>query len=112
MIKGKYTIYIYIYTIFSYEYIAWGPLPVEMRVTAPQWRRVYGGTGRHVPHQKFYSFTSLRHGASSHFLAKLSYNSNDFLGELLLTMECENCIRTKEIIKQANLSPISINSLN
>ena len=46
------------------------------------------------------------------FLAKLINNSNDFLGELLLTMECENCIRTKEIIKQANLSPISINSLN
>ena len=48
-----------------------------------QWRRVYGGQGRHVPHQKCSSLRSMRHGASSHFFCKV--NNNDFLGELLLT---------------------------
>ena len=48
-----------------------------------QWRSVYGGTGRHVPHQKFYSFTSMRHGASSHFLAL-------FIAQC--TLKCALCI--------------------
>ena len=45
---------------------------IFLRMGLFQWRRVYGGQGRHVPHQKCSSLRRLRHGASSHFLTTLN----------------------------------------
>ena len=67
-IDKLYTVYKEIFS-FIINAIIFDSLYINNTLT--QWRRVYGGMGRHVPYQKFYSFTSMRHGASSQFWQSL-----------------------------------------
>ena len=73
-----------------------------------QWRHVYGGTGRYVPHLKFYSFTSMRHGATSHVFGltnfELIINLKSSSGSKRKPGERQPAPRPKKFAKHGKLS--------